>query len=98
MATPAVRAGVKSAGARPAVVPLLFEDMFPSWFAGIGYSAIVIGALMLAPIMSIAAANLFTRNIYRDIFAPGASPRQQTRVAQFVSLIVKAGAWCSCSG
>ena len=48
--------------------------MFPSWFAGIGFSAIVIGALVPAPIMSIAAANLFTRNIYMEFFAPGASP------------------------
>jgi SSS family solute:Na+ symporter len=93
LATPAVRAGVKAAGSNTQLaVPLLFENMFPSWFAGIGYSAIVIGALVPASIMSIAAANLFTRNIYRDIFAPGASSRQQTRVAQFVSLIVKAGA------
>ncbi|HEY0717169.1 MAG TPA: sodium:solute symporter family protein [Streptosporangiaceae bacterium] len=93
LATPAVRAGVKAAGGNAQLsVPLLFENMFPSWFAGIGYSAIVIGALVPASIMSIAAANLFTRNIYRDIFVPGASARQQTRVAQFVSLIVKAGA------
>ena len=66
--------------------------MFPSWFAGIGYSAIVIGALVPAAIMSIAAANLFTRNIYREFFRPDASPAEQTRVAQLVSLIVKLGA------
>jgi SSS family solute:Na+ symporter len=93
LATPAVRAGVKAAGSNAQLsVPLLFENMFPSWFAGIGYSAIVIGALVPASIMSIAAANLFTRNIYKDLFVPGASPAHQTRVAQFVSLIVKAGA------
>ena len=75
LATPAVRAGVKAAGSNAQLaVPLLFENMFPSWFAGIGYSAIVIGALVPAAIMSIAAANLFTRNIYRDFFAPDASP------------------------
>jgi SSS family solute:Na+ symporter len=73
-------------------VPLLFEHMFPSWFAGIGYSAIVIGALVPAAIMSIAAANLFTRNIYKEFFKPDASPAHQARVARFVSLIVKGGA------
>ncbi len=93
LASPAVRAGVKAHGSNAQLsVPLLFEHMFPSWFAGIGYSAIVIGALVPAAIMSIAAANLFTRNIYRDFFRPGASARHETRVAQFVSLIIKAGA------
>ena len=93
LATPAVNAGVKAGGGNAQLsVPLLFEHMFPSWFAGVGYSAIVIGALVPAAIMSIAAANLFTRNIYREFFRPGASDAEQTRVAQFVSLIVKAGA------
>jgi Na+/proline symporter len=55
-------------------VPLLFEYMFPSWFAGIGYAAIVIGALVRAAIMSIAAANLFTRNIWQEFFRPAATP------------------------
>jgi SSS family solute:Na+ symporter len=93
LATPSVNAGVKAGGGNAQLsVPLLFEHMFPSWFAGVGYSAIVIGALVPAAIMSIAAANLFTRNIYREFFRPDASPAEQTRVAQFVSLIIKAGA------
>jgi SSS family solute:Na+ symporter len=36
------------------VVPQLFEDRFPSWFAGIAFAAIAIGALVPAAIMSIA--------------------------------------------
>jgi solute:Na+ symporter, SSS family len=93
LASPAVTAGVKAAGGNAQLaVPLLFEHIFPSWFAGIGYAAIVIGALVPAAIMSIAAANLFTRNIYREFFARDASPARETRVAQGVSLIVKAGA------
>jgi SSS family solute:Na+ symporter len=92
LASPAVTAGVKAAkGNAQLSVPLLFEHIFPSWFAGIGFSAIVIGALVPAAIMSIAAANLFTRNIYREFFRRDASPAHETRVAQFVSLIVKAG-------
>jgi SSS family solute:Na+ symporter len=73
-------------------VPLLFQHMFPSWFAGIGYSAIVIGALVPAAIMSIAAANLFTRNIYKEFFRPQATPAQETRVARLASLFMKVGA------
>jgi len=93
LATPAVNAGVKAHGGNAQLsVPLLFQHMFPSWFAGIGYSAIVIGALVPAAIMSIAAANLFTRNIYREFFRPNASASEETRVSRLVSLIVKAGA------
>jgi SSS family solute:Na+ symporter len=73
-------------------VPALFDAMFPSWFAGIALSAIVIGALVPAAIMSIAAANLFTRNIYVDFVRPDASAEQQTAVSKWVSLLVKFGA------
>src|SRR5215213_6939079 len=66
----AIAAGVKplNSGGKPdsnTVVPLLFDQMFPDWFAGIAFAAIGIGALVPAAIMSIAAANLFTRNVYR---------------------------------
>jgi SSS family solute:Na+ symporter len=92
-ATPAVNAGVQAGGGNSQLsVPLLFEHMFPSWFAGIGYSAIVIGALVPAAIMSIAAANLFTRSIYTEFFNPTATPAQETRVARLASLIMKVGA------
>ncbi len=73
-------------------VPYLFQHMFPSWFTGIAFSAIVIGALVPAAIMSIAAANLFTRNIFKEFFKPDASPRLQTRLSQWTSLVVKLGA------
>jgi solute:Na+ symporter, SSS family len=71
------------------VVPQLFEDMFPSWFAGVAFAAIAIGALVPAAIMAIAAANLFTRNIYREWFKPSATPAQEARVGKVVSLVVK---------
>ena len=92
-ATPAVNAGVQASGGNSQLsVPLLFQHMFPSWFAGVGYSAIVIGALVPAAIMSIAAANLFTRNIYKEFLRPAATPAQETRVARLASLIMKVGA------
>ena len=55
------------------VIPQLFEDMFPSWFAGVAFAAIAIGALVPAAIMSIAAANTFTRNIYKAWIKPDAT-------------------------
>jgi SSS family solute:Na+ symporter len=92
-AVPAVNAGVKAAGGNTQLsVPLLFEHMFPGWFAGIGYAAIVIGALVPAAIMSIATANLFTRNVYKELLRPNATPAEETRVARLASLVMKVGA------
>ncbi|MGH8860921.1 MAG: monocarboxylate uptake permease MctP [Jatrophihabitantaceae bacterium] len=73
-------------------VPRLFDQIFPAWFAGVCFAAIAIGALVPAAIMSIAAANLFTRNIYREYFKRDASPKQEAQVAKIVSLVVKFGA------
>ncbi len=93
LATPGVSQIVKNHASNTQLsVPAMFQQMFPSWFAGIGYSAIVIGALVPAAIMSIAAANLFTRNIYKEYFRPNADPAEQTRVARWTSLVVKLGA------
>ena len=72
------------------VVPQLFEDFFPSWFAGVAFAAIAIGALVPAAIMSIAAANTFTRNIYKEWLHKDASPAQEARVSKITSLVVKA--------
>src|SRR3954470_17648144 len=74
------------------IVPVLFQQMFPSWFAGIAFAAIGIGALVPAAIMSIAAANLFTRNIYKEYLKKDATPQQEARVAKIASLVVKLGA------
>ncbi len=71
------------------VVPQLFEDMFPPWFAGVAFAAIAIGALVPAAIMSIAASNTFTRNIYREWLNPHSTPEQEARLSKLVSLVVK---------
>jgi len=73
-------------------VPALFLHYFPSWFAGVAFAAIAIGALVPAAIMSIAAANLFTRNIYRPYLRPDCTPKQESGTAKLVSLVVKVGA------
>jgi SSS family solute:Na+ symporter len=74
------------------VVPQFFEDNFSSWFAGIAFAAVAIGALVPAAIMSIAAANLFTRNIYRAYFERTADPAREAQVSKIASLVVKLGA------
>src|SRR5690242_9519521 len=73
-------------------VPALLMSMFPSWFLGIALAAIGIGALVPAAIMSIAAANLYTRNIHRAYFERRMSDHRETQIAKIVSLIVKLGA------
>ncbi|GAA2806856.1 monocarboxylate uptake permease MctP [Crossiella cryophila] len=74
------------------IVPVLFDQMFPSWFAGVAFAAIGIGALVPAAIMSIAAANLWTRNIYKEYLKKDASPKQEAQQAKLASLVVKFGA------
>jgi SSS family solute:Na+ symporter len=72
------------------VIPQLFEDSFASWFAGIAFAAVAIGALVPAAIMSIAAANTFTRNIYKEWLKPDATHAEEARVSKLASLVVKA--------
>ena len=93
LAAPGVPAEVKAHDANAQLaVPFLFQRIFPSWFAGIGFSAIVIGALVPAAIMAIAAANLFARNIWKEYIRPNASNAEQTKASQWASLVVKLGA------
>ncbi len=70
-------------------VPLLFMKMFPEWFAGFCLAAIAIGALVPAAIMSIAASNLFTRNLWGEFARRKLTPKQESNMAKIVSLFVK---------
>jgi solute:Na+ symporter, SSS family len=73
-------------------VPALFLKSFPAWFVGFGFAAVAIGALVPAAVMSIAAANLFTRNVYKEFIRPDCSDKQEATMAKLVSLVVKVGA------
>ncbi|SNT23861.1 solute:Na+ symporter, SSS family [Granulicella rosea] len=75
-----------------ASVPLLFLKMFPEWFAGFCLAAIAVGALVPAAIMSIAASNLFTRNLWGEFTGKPMLPRQESSMAKLVSLFIKFGA------
>ncbi len=67
--------------------------MFPAWFVGIAFAAIGIGALVPAAIMSIAAANLYTRNIHREfINRQCIAIGRKRRSPRSMSLVVKIGA------
>jgi SSS family solute:Na+ symporter len=88
---PEYAAGFKQFGNNFAVPALLLHS-FPSWFVGIAFAAIGIGALVPAAIMSIAAANLYTRNIHREFINKNPTDKQESQIAKWVSLVVKAGA------
>ena len=81
----AIAAGVKVATPQDAV-PQLVLWAFPDWFAGFCFAAIALGALVPAAVMSIGAANTFTRNIWkpfihpRDV-APGGIGSREARFA-----------------
>ncbi len=87
----AIAAGVQVHAASD-VVPALFNKIFPSWFVGFAAAAIAISALVPASIMSIGAANLFTRNLWRPLVNPNITPSQEASNAKLVSLVVKFGA------
>jgi solute:Na+ symporter, SSS family len=95
----AIAAGAKpltnNATGRPdtnTIIPVLFDNEFGSLFTGLAFAAIGIGALVPAAIMSIAAANLWTRNIYKEYLRRDATPGQEARQAKLASLVVKFGA------
>ncbi len=75
-----------------AAVPTLIATLMPGWFAGFAFAAISIGALVPAAVMSIAAANLFTRNIYKEYLRPNCSRREESEAAKITSFVLKFGA------
>ncbi|HUZ67435.1 MAG TPA: sodium:solute symporter family protein [Beijerinckiaceae bacterium] len=87
----AYAAGVKVTSPND-VVPMLFKTLFSSWFTGFAFAAIAIGALVPAAVMSIGAANLFTRNFWKAYVNPAVTSEGEAQVAKIVSLVVKAGA------
>ncbi len=84
-------AGIVTTDAQ-SVVPLLFKKMFPEWFYGFAFAAVAIGALVPAAMMSIGAANTFTRNVWRPFINPNMTDKEETTLAKLMSLIVKVGA------
>ena len=70
-------------------MPALFEKLFPSAFAGFGLAAIAIGALVPASIMSIAADNLFSRNVWSEFIRPKKEQAETARVAKITAMVAK---------
>ncbi len=69
----ALAAGIKVTNPQDAV-PQLVLWAFPDWFAGFCFAAIALGALVPAAVMSIGAANTFTRNVWKPFVHPEMTP------------------------
>ncbi|CAL9467568.1 Monocarboxylate transport permease protein [Actinosynnema sp. ALI-1.44] len=83
---------VAGEGRAELAVPMLIERLMPGWAAGLVFGALAIGALVPASVMSVAAAMLFTRNVYVEYVNPNTTPKAQNGIARVVSLLVKFGA------
>jgi SSS family solute:Na+ symporter len=88
----AARGVAAPAGRAELALPLLVRDVLPDVGAGFVLGILGIGALVPVAVMSVAAANLFTRNVYTEFLNPTATPKLQVRVARTVSVLVKVGA------
>ncbi|MHB8884451.1 MAG: monocarboxylate uptake permease MctP [Methylovirgula sp.] len=84
-------AGIKVSDPQNAV-PQLLLAIFPAWFVGFAFAAIAIGALVPAAVMSIGAANTFTRNIWKPFIHPRMTAQEEAVLAKLMSLVVKLGA------
>jgi solute:Na+ symporter, SSS family len=89
----ALSAGIKPRdGNVDTIIPQLLHSALSGTALGLAYAALAIGALVPASVMSIGAANVFTRSIYREYIRPDATPGQEARVSRTASLLVKLGA------
>jgi SSS family solute:Na+ symporter len=52
-------------------------------------AGLAVGSLVPAAVMSIAAANLYTRGLHRPFFRPWASVAEQARISRYVSFSIK---------
>ncbi len=68
------------------VVPALILYTMPSWFAGFALLGIFIGGLVPAAIMSMASANLFTRNVVK-VFKSNISSKGETLIAKWATVV-----------
>jgi len=89
----ALAAGITvPAGQTDEALPLLLDRLVPRPELGLVFGAIVLGALVPASVMSIAAGSWFTRDVYVEYLDRSATPKRQARVARAVSLVAKLGA------
>ncbi len=78
---------IGSSAAADLVVPATIAYEMPNWFVGIALVGVFIGGLVPAAIMAIAIANLFTRNIVKEIRP--LSEKAESTTAKWMSAVFK---------
>ncbi len=68
----------------------LVRKTFPAWFLGVIGGAGALTAMVPAAVQVLTAATLFTKNVYRPLFAPDMPDQGVARVAKFVVLLMMA--------
>ncbi len=79
---------VKNTGNGLLTVPALIVTVLPGWLAGVCLLGIFIGGMVPAALMAIAGANLIARNVVKE-FKPKISARGETRLAKWLSALIK---------
>lgn len=67
---------------------LLVRKSFPPWFLGVIGAAGAFAAIVPAAIIILSAATLFTKNLYRPLFAPAMTDEQMTRLARVMVVVL----------
>jgi len=68
----------------------LVRKTFPAWFLGVIGGAGALTAMVPAAVQVLTAATLFTKNVYRPLFAPDMPDQGVARVAKFVVIAMMA--------
>jgi solute:Na+ symporter, SSS family len=66
----------------------MVRKAFPPWFLGVIGGAGALTAMVPAAILTLTAATLFAKNIWRPIFAPGMNDHQVARLAKLMVAVL----------
>lgn len=66
----------------------LVSKTFPAWFLGVVGGAGALTAMVPSAILSLTAATLFAKNLYRPFFAPGMTDEQVTKLARRLVIVM----------
>ncbi len=66
----------------------IVRQSYPAWFLGVIGAAGALTAMVPAAILILAAATLFAKNFYRDMFAPNMTDDQVGRLARVLVIVI----------
>jgi solute:Na+ symporter, SSS family len=73
----------------------LVRKTFPAWFLGVVGGAGALTAMVPSAILTLTAATLFAKNLYRPLFSPGMTDDQVARLARGAAVVFMAVALAS---